>query len=681
MRQLKSSLQRTFHQTVFDFERASDQPPSHPFIICNEEQREEANLAAFAKLSPLGLAPGYGKDGKLIALAISDGKNGRLIEFKPERISTETRTDLQDLLSSNPSGVYAFDCGTLAMSLYMDLGVRLKDGVDIQSAFPQSTFRKPQHVIKEAFGKGDSVKLLADNLSHIYLNTTYDIEDPQRHLHWYQQAWLAQFIVNFSNNRDAFSKVPKINTADLNFNVRDSSNLIIFEATAHVRQYLQYLEMLAKISTDGKRLDYLKPAEKEYSFTRKQSGGNPNEIVVASNTFNNRIRNDTNVQMTISGRFNNYVVSGTANAFVGPSGAINSIDEIADDEVVSLRSVGRDDPTSAELNRDITVLKMLSDPSTFENAWIRNVWYTHQKISWKKWRPPIARRDQPHDPDADLLSLLGRLNASQTAAVDAMLDPKPKQSLVVIQGPPGTGKTSVISAFVSFAVNSFEQSGIWLVAQSNVAVKNIAEKLVAIGFRNWKLLVSKDFHLGWHEHLYGKVESYVIRSEEFNTAPTRKKMQNVKVILCTLSMLSNKRIKNFTKYIPIETLVIDEASQIEIGSYLSVFLSFQSSLRKVIFIGDDKQLPPYGQEDLKDLQSIFEIPHLQENVYFLDTQYRMPPQIGGLISTSIYDGKLKSNPKHPAANNRFTCFFIDIEGDEERAKDSFKVFIFQINIF
>lgn len=31
-------------------------------------------------------------------------------------------------------------------------------------------------------------------------------------------------------------------------------------------------------------------------------------------------------------------------------------------------------------------------------------------------------------------------------------------------------------------------------------------------------------------------------------------------------------------------------------------------------------VPPYGQEDLQDLQSIFEVPHLKKNVLFLDTQ-------------------------------------------------------------
>lgn len=54
-------------------------------------------------------------------------------------------------------------------------------------------------------------------------------------------------------------------------------------------------------------------------------------------------------------------------------------------------------------------------------------------------------------------------------------------------------------------------------------------------------------------------------------------------------MLSNSLITTFTKVIPLETLVVDEASQIEIGSYIPIFSSFKQTLRKVCFIGDDKQ--------------------------------------------------------------------------------------------
>jgi len=68
--------------------------------------------------------------------------------------------------------------------------------------------------------------------------------------------------------------------------------------------------------------------------------------------------------------------------------------------------------------------------------------------------------------------------------------------LIIIQGPPGTGKTTVIASFVQTAISG-GLSGIWLIAQSNVAVKNIAEKLADFGLTNWKLLVSKEFIEDW----------------------------------------------------------------------------------------------------------------------------------------------------------------------------------------
>ncbi|OJA12505.1 hypothetical protein AZE42_10455 [Rhizopogon vesiculosus] len=84
-------------------------------------------------------------------------------------------------------------------------------------------------------------------------------------------------------------------------------------------------------------------------------------------------------------------------------------------------------------------------------------------------------------------------------------------------------------------------------------------------------------------------------------------------------MLSSFTLRNFGGFTtaPIKTLVIDEASQIEIGDYIPLFTS-HSTIRKVCFIGDNKQLPPYGQEDIQDLKSIFEVEHLRDCTIFLN---------------------------------------------------------------
>jgi regulator of nonsense transcripts 1 len=90
------------------------------------------------------------------------------------------------------------------------------------------------------------------------------------------------------------------------------------------------------------------------------------------------------------------------------------------------------------------------------------------------------------------------LNASQDIAVQRIVSEADNDRVVLIHGPPGTGKTTVIAASVlSIMEYGNKQRTIWLVAHSNVAVKNIAEKLDKVGFREFKLLVSKDFHYDW----------------------------------------------------------------------------------------------------------------------------------------------------------------------------------------
>lgn len=97
-----------------------------------------------------------------------------------------------------------------------------------------------------------------------------------------------------------------------------------------------------------------------------------------------------------------------------------------------------------------------------------------------------------------------------------------------------------------------------------------------------------------HEHLYTDIRANTIISEEFTTPGLlRKHLQGCPVVLCTLSMISSFTLRKFGGFstVPIKTLIIDEASQIEIGDYIPLFTS-HSTIRKVCFIGDDKQCKP-----------------------------------------------------------------------------------------
>lgn len=94
-----------------------------------------------------------------------------------------------------------------------------------------------------------------------------------------------------------------------------------------------------------------------------------------------------------------------------------------------------------------------------------------------------------------------------------------------------------------------------------------------------------------HEHLYEKIEENVIRSDDFphSVVAAERQLRGSRVILCTLSMLSNDRISPFTRTVPPTLLIFDEASQIEVGDYIPMLHLYRETIRKLVFIGDDKQ--------------------------------------------------------------------------------------------
>lgn len=94
-----------------------------------------------------------------------------------------------------------------------------------------------------------------------------------------------------------------------------------------------------------------------------------------------------------------------------------------------------------------------------------------------------------------------------------------------------------------------------------------------------------------HEHLYGKINKNLIRSDDFDTdlVTTSRQLSDSKVVLCTLSMMSHERLTAIAQIVPPELIIFDEASQIEIGDYFPLISRFRNSISKLVFIGDDKQ--------------------------------------------------------------------------------------------
>ncbi|KAJ3164950.1 hypothetical protein HDU88_004931 [Geranomyces variabilis] len=229
------------------------------------------------------------------------------------------------------------------------------------------------------------------------------------------------------------------------------------------------------------------------------------------------------------------------------------------------------------------------------------------------------------------------LNPSQLKAVTTMLCAE--KPLTLIHGPPGTGKTFAITAAVAASITSTEHHFYVLTCQTNAATRNLAVTLLKRGVSDFKIVVSDDFFVEWHEDQYKKISNYVILSSNTKTDDFGDAIGPRTVVLCSVSQLSNANIISVLKRRRVTHLVIDEASQICIANLQHILTLYQDSLKRLTFVGDPKQLAPFGNEQHPTVQSVYE--RLRSDV-MLNVQYRMPCDLGAFISATVYSDQLVS---------------------------------------
>ncbi|KAJ6609211.1 hypothetical protein B0H10DRAFT_2065061 [Mycena sp. CBHHK59/15] len=463
------------------------------------------------------------------------------------------------------------------------------------------------------------------------------------------EAWCAWRAATISSTAQRWQAQPRIDTSTM--------------PEAH-------LSILSKLVRDARCLSALKPTrvtnEIEKDHTCKKG-----RLDVTSTRFKTRVMcTDQRLEIRSTAKSGRTVISGQVTRVNGRAAQINLKSALPDGNI-KVTTVGKEPPTNAEEEQAAIIRRALQGTGTIsKRPFFQAIWLPQETPLWPA-TSSSSHLDGIHFPHA-------LLNNSQKRAVTAILSDK---RITVVHGPPGTGKTTVIAAAVTSISATGRGKTVWLLAQSNVAVKNIAEKLASVGFFDFKIVVSKGVFF-WH--LYQKIEPNLITSNQImdSIVACERQLTGSKVILCTLSMLSSPKISTVARIVPLETVIVDEASQVEIGNYLPMIDRFHKSLQKLVFIGDDKQLAPYGQGTVESLQSIFEIPHLRKGAVFLDTQYRlvsvgrfrvnvhlcssMPHQLGGFISKYVYGNKLKT--VHPIATP--CCFFLDVKQGKETKQGS-----------
>ncbi|SCU81886.1 LAMI_0B08086g1_1 [Lachancea mirantina] len=272
------------------------------------------------------------------------------------------------------------------------------------------------------------------------------------------------------------------------------------------------------------------------------------------------------------------------------------------------------------------------------------------------------------------------LNKHQRHAVAHSLSNK----ITILKGPPGTGKTTVIVEMIAQLLQEKSKLPILCVAPSNVAIDNIAKKLLAdkspIAKRDLLRVVSisKEPHY-WHGHVLEDICLHLKMYEHLTDMPKRsfedliagryskispadfkafqtqrrlieeKIIRKAKVILTT-NVAAGAPLLKCLRSFPV--VIMDESTQATEPSAL-VPLTLPN-VRKVILLGDERQLSCANSIPGLTL-SFFErliTNRVSRANLMLRVQYRMHPQISEFPRTAIYNGQLTDgctaeDRKHP----------------------------------
>lgn len=291
------------------------------------------------------------------------------------------------------------------------------------------------------------------------------------------------------------------------------------------------------------------------------------------------------------------------------------------------------------------------------------------------------------------------LNDSQREAVAGVLALFHNDAeFAVVHGPPGTGKTTTVTAAVAAALQygrqRDEEPKILATAPTNAAVDLLVEKLSAAGLNVLRLghpaRVNENL---WRHTLEGRSEEHpemktVVslrrEAEKIHREARRyrrnfgaeeaaerralyqdyreiqKQIRNIEdgivahiidsaaVILTTLVGASNVRLRGRR----FDLAIIDEASQaLEPAAWIAV-----RKADRIVFAGDHHQLPPVVKSSPLMLESAtgMEAPELSVTlfektaqrhpesgrVFFLNTQYRMEPEIVAFSNREFYGDRL-----------------------------------------
>lgn len=304
------------------------------------------------------------------------------------------------------------------------------------------------------------------------------------------------------------------------------------------------------------------------------------------------------------------------------------------------------------------------------------------------------------------------LNENQKETIKRALLEK---NLFLIQGPPGTGKTTVIKEIVYQYLKDNPQRKCLIVSQQNTAVDNALSRIyrdnkaewfdsgsrsivrVAVDMgkvddeiqpftidnwlqnykerllENYQRLLLNDSRLGkFMKEWYQMVDKDTISEIDREVADVL--LSSHQIVGATCVGFANKKLGiDRTVF---DLVIIDKAARATLPELLIPILRG----KKVIIIGDHYQLPPaISKSIIDDIESFDrEILELLEKSFFeklfestpdtnkaiLLDQFRMPKEVGNMISKLFYNGKLRNGIEKTTEGfiSPSTINWIDVKG-------------------
>ena len=202
---------------------------------------------------------------------------------------------------------------------------------------------------------------------------------------------------------------------------------------------------------------------------------------------------------------------------------------------------------------------------------------------------------------------------------------------LVIQGPPGSGKTWVSGRLIARLLAAGKRVGV--AATSHKAIHKLLAEVEAAGI---------DVR-GVKRATTGNPESFY-ESEQVDNVTTREECLDAPLVGGTAWLHSHEDCDSRLDY-----LFVDEAGQVSLADALAM----GTCARNLVLVGDPQQLAQVLQGTHPEGAGVSVLQHLlgadatipPDRGLFLETTYRLHPDLCDYISEEFYEGRLRADPR------------------------------------